>query len=512
MAPSFSIASALSKGKGALRGSHAADVLDLNAASDPTDWVSTDFGFLKALDSSLRCTLCYDIYTAPVVLRECHHTFCSVCIRSHINQPDAKGRFCPQCRQTKVSDGELVPVQGLEEAAEAWRKARPQLVDAADKLQSLLSAVAVADDDDGDDRSDHSSSSAEVEYVSAGLRPSSSATTPRGVKRKLGEGRPSPPSAESSRRRTRQSTSAAAKDTTARARQGSSPTSASSSLKVVELKATDLTQCPICDREFTLAKLNVHLDKGCDGSRGAADSPPDSRSSWFVRPNGESSSFRNGGKAPFEGMSKMVRPQYVGKSDILMRKLLEKDRLPTSGSKERMVARHRQWINIFNANLDAAPAKRHTEAQLRRALSEWDRGKDEEERHRSRGGVVSDDKAKTWVQDHKSEFAQLVERARSSHHQNKDKTRSMPIVRTRDRNEDADEHQSSQAGLRGEGGVGNTGGLAGSSRGSRVRQGVRNEVERSPGPVDARSSSGSSSRSMSEGDARASESCSETDS
>ncbi|KAL9940122.1 hypothetical protein V8E36_000827 [Tilletia maclaganii] len=437
MAPPFSIASALGKGKGAVR---SAETLDLDAASDPTDWVNTSLSFLKTLDSSLRCTLCFDIYTAPVVLRECHHTFCSVCIRSHINQPEDKGRFCPQCRQTKVSDTELVPVQGLEEAAEAWRQSRPKLVQTADRLEDLSRTPQ---------ETTGRGASADEEPAQGVADSNRTAETPRGVKRKLGEAHSAAASpAESSARRTRQST-AASREASGN-HSGSKPSSPlkrdsfqspqTSSLKVTELKATDVTRCPICNSAFTLAKLNAHLDKGCDGTKVPDDSPSASKSSWFVRPNGENSLFRNGGKVPFEDAKKLVRPQYVGRTDAGMKKLLEADRLPTGGNKERMVARHRQWVNIFNANLDAAPAKRQTEAQLRRALSEWERGKDEEERNRARGGMVSEDKSKTWAKDHKSEFADLISKARETHTRNKDTTRAMPVVKGRIVDQHADEN------------------------------------------------------------------------
>lgn len=69
-----------------------------------------------------------DIIRAPVSIKTCNHTFCSRCIRDYINQPAASGaptdRPCPNCRQPKVYDSELVPVPQLEVAAEAWRQAR----------------------------------------------------------------------------------------------------------------------------------------------------------------------------------------------------------------------------------------------------------------------------------------------------------------------------------------------------------------------------------------------------
>lgn len=68
--------------------------------------------------------LTQDIYRAPVAFRECGHVFCSSCIRMHINQPGGSGSFCPNCRQKKAYDGELVPQPALEATADHWRTAR----------------------------------------------------------------------------------------------------------------------------------------------------------------------------------------------------------------------------------------------------------------------------------------------------------------------------------------------------------------------------------------------------
>ncbi|KAK0550115.1 E3 ubiquitin-protein ligase rad18 [Tilletia horrida] len=424
----MSIASALGKGKNVLRG----EVLDLDAATDPTDWEATpDFSFLRTLDNSLRCSLCYDIFTAPVVFRECHHTFCSSCIRSHINQPEDKGKFCPQCRQTKATDNELVPVLGLEEAAEAWRQARPTLIKAAESMRDLRSGSHQPNGADGGNSNADNSSSDEVEVVASSSAGASSLRSPRGVKRKLTDTQGASPVKDEGGRRTRQST-AAARSTSATATSRSAPKSpmgrsVESTFKVTELKATDLTKCPICDQEFTLAQLNAHLDRGNCGET-SGQSPAKTQSSWFVRPNGESSSFRTGGPPPFEGAKRLTRLQYHGiKNDILKRNL-EECGLPTTGSKDRQIARHREWVNIFNGNLDSAPAKRKTLAQLKKALKDFERAQDAQERVRAQGGPVPKDKAGSWAQDHKAEFADLVAQARSSHEKNKEKFKSMPAA------------------------------------------------------------------------------------
>lgn len=103
----------------------------LEQVSDPSDWPK-EWAFLRPLDAGLRCGLCYvgsfsltqDIFRAPVALRECAHVFCSSCIRTHINQPRGTGSFCPNCRQKKAFDSELLPQTALEAAADSWRAAR----------------------------------------------------------------------------------------------------------------------------------------------------------------------------------------------------------------------------------------------------------------------------------------------------------------------------------------------------------------------------------------------------
>lgn len=95
---------------------------------DPSDWKG-DAKWVSGLDASLRCELCYDIFVAPVSLRACGHAFCSACIRTHINQPQARGQFCPKCRQPKAYDSELVLQPALEVAAHVWRLNRARLRD-----------------------------------------------------------------------------------------------------------------------------------------------------------------------------------------------------------------------------------------------------------------------------------------------------------------------------------------------------------------------------------------------
>src|SRR5277367_1217766 len=70
--------------------------------SDPSDWNNTSLSAISPLDSNLRCLICKDFYTAPVIT-SCLHTFCSLCIRRSLSTE----AICPACRTTNISDSGL---------------------------------------------------------------------------------------------------------------------------------------------------------------------------------------------------------------------------------------------------------------------------------------------------------------------------------------------------------------------------------------------------------------------
>ncbi|WFD37702.1 RING-type E3 ubiquitin transferase [Malassezia japonica] len=323
----------------------------LAQASDPSDWPPS-WAFLRPLDASLRCGLCYDIFRAPVALRECAHVFCSSCIRTHINQPGGSGSFCPNCRQKKAYDSELMPQPALEAAADGWRNARDALVEKMNEAQTLQ-----------DDRD--------------------------ALRAEIAEGRVQAPKRaapedEGGRRlRPRQARASLAEP-------------ASPDVDYRSLQAADTVQCPICSRSFTAADLNTHLDRGCDPS-----APP---SNWLGAPAHD----------PFANAKRLTRPQYQLKSERDLRKLLSSLDLPSHGNKERLVERHRQWVNLYNANLDASPANRESLARLRRHLQAWDRGQDEVASHNKDKVVANERQYQSWLNTHRGHYADLAAQARAS--------------------------------------------------------------------------------------------------
>ena len=65
---------------------------NINEVSDPSDWDNCKLPSLSNLDSFLRCQICKDFLNAPV-LTSCGHVFCSICIRRTISNSNK----CPLC-------------------------------------------------------------------------------------------------------------------------------------------------------------------------------------------------------------------------------------------------------------------------------------------------------------------------------------------------------------------------------------------------------------------------------
>lgn len=95
--------------------------------SDSTDWLPTPLKALSDVESLLRCQVCKDFFTTPMIT-SCAHTFCSLCIRRCL-QGDSK---CPTCRATD-SEIRLKKNALVEDLAEAFQRGRPSLLEHARK-------------------------------------------------------------------------------------------------------------------------------------------------------------------------------------------------------------------------------------------------------------------------------------------------------------------------------------------------------------------------------------------
>lgn len=92
---------------------------------DSTDWIATSLPTFEPLEAALRCEMCKEFYSNPVIT-SCSHTFCSICIRRSIA---ADGK-CPSCR-TVLSSDKLAPNIAVREVVMRFQEARPKALELA---------------------------------------------------------------------------------------------------------------------------------------------------------------------------------------------------------------------------------------------------------------------------------------------------------------------------------------------------------------------------------------------
>lgn len=190
---------------------------------------------------------------------------------------------------------------------------------------------------------------------------------------------------------------------------------------------------------FTLVALNQHLDKGtCQPGdpepslkerglptvQGSNPSTAAGGSSWFQRSNMPSNHILSNkqSQSPLQQARKrLARPNYSFVKEAEIRKMLEEYRLATAGSKERLIERHRQWVTLYNANLDASERIRKSDVGLRKDLAEWERGQDDgQKKAKAKAKAMTEEKAKAWEQANSNHFKDLERKARESYLKSKE--------------------------------------------------------------------------------------------
>ncbi|KAH9842555.1 uncharacterized protein C8Q71DRAFT_733395 [Rhodofomes roseus] len=376
--------------------------LDLLAADvpDPTDFPPSDIApGLRLLDEALRCSVCHELYDAPVTLN-CGHCFCSLCVRNCLKDKEE----CPSCRK-QASDTQLRKNVALESAVKAWAAAREFTLRLAKQEVQRLSKNALEEIHPRkrrrSARTSGGSSSDEVEIVEG---PSTLAIQRR---------QPVP-----NMKKQRSNKSPRIPDTPS-----TPPTPGSSD---------DLIDCPVCQQRVPFQIINQHIDSSCK----LTDAPPPSprkpkgkaKQEWSKilggaaalgrRPNKERDKERVKSPAAQHDDEPEYLPtvSYHTLKDRRVQELLNEHGLPTTGDRHAWVRRHQKWVTLYNANLDRTPSDRHMPDQLRRELQKWEASEGAASGGGSAGlgkkkaGEVTDVVA--YQTAHKAEFAKLVEAAR----------------------------------------------------------------------------------------------------
>ncbi len=125
---------------------------------DIYDWPQSGLGKkLAALEETMQCLICGDLYDNPHILG-CGHSYCSICIRKHLDKVLNTSHLntqCPTCKE-KAELGHLKADRPLAMVIMNYKKVRNELLDLlkgnensqSDKKRKRKGAVAHSDDDD----------------------------------------------------------------------------------------------------------------------------------------------------------------------------------------------------------------------------------------------------------------------------------------------------------------------------------------------------------------------------
>ncbi|KAG0096614.1 E3 ubiquitin-protein ligase rad18 [Podila epicladia] len=345
--------------------------------TDPSDWPK-EFGPLREIDSHLRCPICKEYLRAAMML-QCHHNFCSECIRRHLD----KESTCPACR-VSTSTSQLRRNVSLEEIANNFGDIRQLLLKTVrESLEPKSAPVQTLERAESMDIDD---------FIPQQKR--------RRISARVGKALPS-----SQRGRAHESDDNDHDDDFAMHSQDSL-----SGRKYSTRSST--IACPVCAMAIPEAHTNSHLDKYCfsgkqdpiynvalsvvetyssqaitayekDGSSKSASLPASPQrntlqsafSSSPVRFNGfaqqPSKLGTQSGATTIPEPKRLPKLTYSVLNDKQLRKKLQELGLPTHGDKQLMQKRHAEYLTLYNANCDST--RPQTIAQLHKAMDNWER-------------------------------------------------------------------------------------------------------------------------------------------
>ncbi|KAI7825829.1 hypothetical protein BX661DRAFT_184237 [Kickxella alabastrina] len=329
---------------------------------DPSDWPA-DFPHLRELEQLLRCPVCKEYLDTPMVVTNCGHTFCSLCVRRCLTQETK----CPSCRAS-TTEGDLHPNRLVDSLLREFKHGRPQLlstlrsanthkpVEAKRKRPRIITRSAAKNMDVDTMASDEqlgtdnaidltssdieqmrSMSDFEIATVNSGMTPTAPTSTEND-----GDSDFMPSDIIGSRR-------CAPKSHTRSSHENS-------------------VLCPNCQSQVRSAKINWHLDRCLSGK--SIDEPPPAAAA------SESTAWPTATRLQLTGtLAKFALPRptklaYSLLSEAKLRRTLRELGVPAKGDKHQMQARHVEWVNMYMANTDSETPLSHS--VLLRRLATWE--------------------------------------------------------------------------------------------------------------------------------------------
>ncbi|XP_063267510.1 E3 ubiquitin-protein ligase RAD18 isoform X3 [Prinia subflava] len=278
---------------------------------------------LKAVDDLLRCGICFDYFSIAVIIPQCSHSYCSLCIRKFLSYKTQ----CPTCC-VAVSESDLKNNRILDDLVKSFNSARQQL------LQLVLDAPPNPSPPAAESHRSPGAQpdSKEVLGMDSFLRKDKVCTSTKagGLAWTAQKG------FKTEEHHDLHSTSAepGGKDSEVGSQGIPGCTEGHEKPSTSVLKADRKVECPVCEVAVLEQYINKHLDS-CLTREEKKDSL---RSSAHKR----------------KLMSKVV---YNLLSDRDLRKKLKEHGLSASGTRQQLIKRHQEFVHMYNAQCDSLNPK-----------------------------------------------------------------------------------------------------------------------------------------------------------
>ncbi|XP_063081259.1 E3 ubiquitin-protein ligase RAD18 isoform X2 [Cavia porcellus] len=279
---------------------------------------------MRTVDDLLRCGICFEYFNIAMIIPQCSHNYCSLCIRKFLSYKTQ----CPTCCVT-VTEPDLKNNRLLDELVKSLKLARNHLLQFA--LESLpispaSSSKKLAVKVQSPGAFKHSLKQGNTLMDKFLIRETGGSTSELLIKEndsKFSHGREASPSIET-------------KDTcfVENMTPGYSDTNRPEIPSTSFLKQVVKVDCPVCSVSIPENHINKHLDS-CLSREEKKDSL---RSSAQKR-------------------KQLPKTVYNLLSDRDLKKKLKEHGLSTHGNKQQLIKRHQEFVHMYNAQCDALHPK-----------------------------------------------------------------------------------------------------------------------------------------------------------
>ncbi|XP_030314353.1 E3 ubiquitin-protein ligase RAD18 [Calypte anna] len=290
---------------------------------------------LKAVDELLRCGICFDYFSIAMIIPQCSHNYCSLCIRKFLSYKTQ----CPTCC-VAASESDLKNNRALDELVKSFNSARQQLFQLVMDTPMISSPLACSRHSAGKThvRSPVSGPvlKEEVPAIDSFLRKEEVCTSTKadglaGTDQKMIK-------SEEHDNLDEKFAEADGKGNEVGSQESPECTRSHEKPSTSVVKVVKRVECPVCEVAIPEHYINKHLD------------------SCLTREE-KKDSLRNSAHKR-KPMSKVV---YNLLSDRDLKKKLKEHGLCTQGTRHQLIRRHQEFVLMYNAQCDSLTPKSVTE-------------------------------------------------------------------------------------------------------------------------------------------------------